>query len=279
MDRQLFPLVAPEIRADYGLSLAAIGLLSTIFTLGMAIAGMPTGYLLARFSRKTVLQVGIAIFSAGTMLTIVSTGFSDMLVYRAATGISEAMQLTVLLAIAANVFIHYRAAAFGAVNFSFGIGAIIGPILGSVLVSSYRSWHVPMLVFRVLGFFAIAVVALTVRPWFSETQRAANARTDSTGSPTILNRNTVLLTVMSLITCGLSMIYTLSRNVSNLSQREASLLAYSCRHHHGLKRIGNAGFRSRRVARRSVITSIVNDHSISLYRRPWIFSFSWTGSV
>ena len=199
MDRQLFPLVAPEIRADYGLSLAAIGLLSTIFTLGMAIAGMPTGYLLARFSRKTVLQVGIAIFSAGTMLTIVSTGFSDMLVYRAATGIGEAMQLTVLLAIAANVFIHYRAAAFGAVNFSFGIGAIIGPILGSVLVSSYRSWHVPMLVFGVLGFFAIAVVALTVRPWFSETQRAANARTDSTGSPTILNRNTVLLTVMSLI--------------------------------------------------------------------------------
>ena len=136
----------------------------------MAIAGMPTGYLLARFTRKTVLQLGIAIFSAGTMLTIVSTGFSDMLVYRAATGIGEAMQLTVLLAIAANFFIQYRAAAFGAVNFSFGIGAIIGPILGSVLVSSYRSWHVPMIVFGVLGFFAIAVVQLTVRPWFSETR-------------------------------------------------------------------------------------------------------------
>jgi len=199
MDRQVFPLVAPEVRREYGLSLAAIGLLSTIFTLGMAIAGLPTGFLLARFSRKTVLLLGIAIFSAGTMLTIVSTGFSDMLVYRAATGIGEAMQLTVLLVIAANFFVEYRAAAFGAVNFSFGIGAIIGPTLGSVLLSPNRSWHVPMFVFGLLGFLAIAVVALTVRPWFSETRRAVDVLTDLTGSPTLLNRNTVLLTVMSLI--------------------------------------------------------------------------------
>ena len=102
MDRQLFPLVAPDVRREYGFSLANIGLLSTIFTLGLAVAGLPTGYLLARLSRKAVLQVGIGIFSAGTILTVLSTGFVDMLAYRAATGIGEAMQFTVLLAIAAN---------------------------------------------------------------------------------------------------------------------------------------------------------------------------------
>ena len=41
MDRQLFPLVAPEVRREYGFSLAGIGLLSTVFTLGMAVAGAP----------------------------------------------------------------------------------------------------------------------------------------------------------------------------------------------------------------------------------------------
>jgi DHA1 family inner membrane transport protein len=199
MDRQLFPLVAPEVRREYGFSLAAIGLLSTIFTLGMAVAGLPTGYLLTRFSRKTVLQAGIAIFSAGTALTAVSTGFSDMVIYRAATGIGEAMQLTVLLAIAANYFIHYRAAAVGSINFFFGIGAIIGPLLGGILLSLNRSWHVPMLIFGLLGFLAIAVIAMTVRPWFSETKRAASVLTDFTGAPTLLNRNTLLLTFMSLI--------------------------------------------------------------------------------
>ena len=104
MDRQLFPLVAPDVRREYGFSLAGVGLLSTVFTLGMAVAGVPTGFLLARFSRRAVLQAGIALFSAGTALTVVSRGFADMLVYRTVTGIGEAMQLTVLLAIAANYF-------------------------------------------------------------------------------------------------------------------------------------------------------------------------------
>jgi MFS family permease len=128
-----------------------------------------------------------------------------MLIYRAATGIGEAMQLTVLLAIAANYFVHYRAAAIGAVNLFFGIGAIIGPMLGGVLLGPARRWHVPMFVFGALGFAAIAVVAVSVRRWFSETQgfsgakRTANVLTDFTGAPTLVNRNTMLLTLMSLI--------------------------------------------------------------------------------
>jgi len=162
MDRQLFPLMAPEVRGQYGFSLAGIGLLSTVFTLGMAVAGAPTGFLLARFSRRGVLQAGIALFSAGTALTIVSRGFTDMLAYRTATGIGEAMQLTVLLAIAANYFERHRAAALGAVNFAFAIGAITGPMLGGALLAAYGSWHVPMLVFGALGFAAMVVIAAGV---------------------------------------------------------------------------------------------------------------------
>src|SRR4051795_13696448 len=111
MDRQIFPLLLPEVRQEYGFSLADGGLLSTIFTLGMAIAGIPTGFLLARLSRKSVLILGIAIFSLGTGITVISRGFGDMLLYRASTGIGEAMQPTVLIAIAANYFERYRAAA------------------------------------------------------------------------------------------------------------------------------------------------------------------------
>ena len=39
-----------------------------------------------------------------------------MLIYLAATGIGEAMQLTVMIAIAANYFVGYRAAAIGSMN-------------------------------------------------------------------------------------------------------------------------------------------------------------------
>src|SRR5919198_962607 len=90
MDRQLFPLLVPEVRRQYNFSLSDVGLLSTVFTLGMAVAGLPTGYLLSRFSRKTVLQAGIVLFSACTVLTVAAFGFTDMLAYRAATGVGEA---------------------------------------------------------------------------------------------------------------------------------------------------------------------------------------------
>src|SRR3989475_8765192 len=199
MDRQLFPLLVPEVRRQYNFSLSDVGLLSTVFTLGMALAGLPTGYLLSHFSRKTVLQAGIALFSACTVLTVMAFGFHDMLIYRAATGVGEAMQLTILLAIAANYFASYRAAAVGSVNFSFGIGAMISPILGGALLSVYKIWQMPMVFFGVLGFIAIAAISLTVRPWFTEIQASAGEQVDRGGAQTLMNRNTILLTAMSVI--------------------------------------------------------------------------------
>ena len=198
-DRQLFPLLAHDVRQQYGFSLADTGLLSTIFTLGLAMAGLPTGFLLARFARKTVLLLGIGIFSTGTALIVFSAGFSDMLIYLAATGIGEAMQLTVMIAIAANYFVGYRAAAIGSMNVFFGIGAFLGPILGSIFLTRYQSWRAPMIIFGLAGYVMIVVIALTVRPWFTETRRAADTRTDMLGAPSLLNRNTVILTALSVL--------------------------------------------------------------------------------
>src|SRR5215208_2107475 len=119
------------------------------------------------------MQTGIALFSAGTVLTVVSRGFPDMLVYRTVTGIGEAMQLTVLLAVAANYFAGHRAAALGAVNFSFAVGAILGPVLGGALVAAYGRWQVPMVVFGLLGFAAMAVIAVAVDSSCTERDGAA----------------------------------------------------------------------------------------------------------
>ena len=197
MDRQLFPLLAPEVRREYGFSLAGAGLLATVFTLGMAVAGVPTSILLARLSRRTVLLTGIALFSAGTALTVASRGFADMLAYRMLTGVGEAMQLTVLLAIAATAFARYRAAAVGAVNFSFALGVIISPMLGGALLQAYGTWKAPMVVFALLGFAAIVAIATFVSRAWTEGRAAAARSTGDGGAATLANRNTILLTAMS----------------------------------------------------------------------------------
>ncbi|MBN8942989.1 MAG: MFS transporter [Rhizobiales bacterium] len=199
MDRQIFPLLAADVRKEYGFSLADTGLLSTIFTLGMAVAGWPTGYLLARYSRKSVLQIGIAIFSVGTVLTAFAGGMADMLVYRAATGIGEAMQLTALIAVATSYFVRYRAAAVGAINASFGVGAIIGPIAAAVLLSAQGTWRGPIIGFGLIGFVAMAVIWVAVRPSLTEVVHRQQGRVLAGGAASLRNRNTILLTVLSLI--------------------------------------------------------------------------------
>jgi MFS family permease len=203
-DRYLFPVLAPDVRKAFGFSLSNTGLLSTIFTLGLGLAGLPTGYLLARFSRKTVLLIGIAIFSSATALTTVATGFFSMLVFLAAQGIGMSMLATSMFALAANYFSKNRTAAIGSVNFCYGIGGFLGPFLAGILRTSYGTWHAPMLYFGAFGLVMIVVILATVRPWLSETQQAAQSKADTGGAETLLNRNTIILTILSLIH-GLSM--------------------------------------------------------------------------
>ena len=199
-DRYLFPVLAPDIRRAFGFSLRNTGLLSTIFTLGLGLSGLPTGYLLTRFSRKTVLLIGIAIFSGATALTTVALGFYSMLICLAAQGIGMSMLATSMFALAANYFARYRAAAIGSVNFCYGIGGFLGPFLAGILLSSYGTWHAPMLAFGGFGFVMIVLIAITVRPWFSETYHVpASSGVHTGGASTLLNRNTVILTTLSII--------------------------------------------------------------------------------
>jgi DHA1 family inner membrane transport protein len=198
-DRQLFPLLLHDVRDNYHFSLAQAGLLSTIFTLGLATAGLPTGYLLARVSRKTALVLGIAIFSTTTALTVFAHGFSDMLVCLAATGVGEAMQFTAIIAVATNYFYRNRAAAIGSINLCFGIGAFSGPILASQWLSSFRDWRAPMLIFGLLGYGMIAAILIAVRPWFSETRAVSDVRSDAGGAASLFNFNTIILTLLSII--------------------------------------------------------------------------------
>ena len=203
-DRYLFPVIAPYVRREFSFSPQLTGLLTTIFTLGLGVGGLTTGYILSHFSRKTVMLAGIAIFSGATALTTVAHGFWGMLFCLAAQGIGMAMLATSMFALAASYFVTYKAAAIGSVNFCYGIGGFVGSYLAGALLMKYGSWRVPMVAFGLFGFVMIAVIVATVRSWFSETRGTAQARMAAGGAASLWNRNSVLLTILSVIH-GLSM--------------------------------------------------------------------------
>lgn len=201
MDRTLFPMMLTDVRREYAFTLPQAGLMSTVFTIGMALAGVLTGYLMSRFSRKAVVQTGIFIFSAATIVTVVSAGFVDMLFYRAVTGIGEAMQLTALLAVVSNYLAGHRGAGIGAINSMYGIGAVIGPALGASLLVKYGSWRAPMIAFGLIGLILMALIAVFVRPWLSEVNPtgANEGKALTGGAATLLNLNTAILVFLSMI--------------------------------------------------------------------------------
>src|SRR5918911_1703383 len=162
MDRQVFPILLPTVVEDLGdVRLAQAGLLSTIFTLGIAAIGFPAGRMVDRFSRKYIIMVGIAIYSIFTILTALAFGYWDMLLVRAITGVGEGMQQAAMFAAAGAYFYMHRAMAIGVLNFAFGAGAFIGPFLGGFVTGGPGSWRRPLFIYRAAGLVFVGIIPLT----------------------------------------------------------------------------------------------------------------------
>ncbi|MEU6223648.1 MFS transporter [Streptomyces sp. NPDC047042] len=201
MDRQVFPPLLPNIRAEYGFSLEQGGLLATNFTLGMALAGLPAGYLLDRFRRKTVLLVSIVIYSLGTMATPLATGFADMTLYRVVSGFGEGMQSAAIFAAIGAFFAHRRGLAFGIIGVGYSVGVFIAPLIGVRLMSAHGTWHSPFYLFGTAGLLIAAAALFLVKTGLTEhsVEKSASTSTFEHMPASAYNRNTIALAVHSVV--------------------------------------------------------------------------------
>lgn len=207
MDRQVFPVLLTPISHDYGFALGQGGLLSTIFTLGIGLSGVPAGYLLDRLSRKSVVILGVLIYSVFTLLTVVAAGFWDMMVYRAMSGVGEALQNAALFSAVGAYFFARRSMALGTLNFAYGLGGFIGPVAGAKLAAGGH-WQVPFVVYGLIGLAFCVLIGVVVRKSFTERQEVAgdvDRRLDVGHVPAgLYNRNIVLLGLAA-VAVGISM--------------------------------------------------------------------------
>jgi len=90
MDRWVAASASPLIQKEFGLSDALIGLLGSAFLLVYAVAALPFGYWADRGVRKTVIGVGVAIWSLATLFTGFARNFVQLFISRAVLGIGEA---------------------------------------------------------------------------------------------------------------------------------------------------------------------------------------------
>ena len=90
MDRWVASAASPLIQKEFHLSDALVGLLGSAFLLVYAVAALPFGYWADRGIRKTVIGVGVAIWSVATLVTGFARDFVQLFISRAVLGIGEA---------------------------------------------------------------------------------------------------------------------------------------------------------------------------------------------
>jgi len=196
-DRFLVSMLAVDIRGALDLSLPNMLALTTMFTLGLGIGGLPAAALITRFSRKAVLLTGLVLLSGATLLFTQATGFWTMFVFIVLQGVGMSFLATAMFSLSTSYFAKNRVAALGMVNLSFGLGSLFGHWIIGDLRTTLGSWEAPMLIFGFTGVALALAIMIFVRPWFSEVVPEAKHLVDSGGADTLKNRNTIILAIMS----------------------------------------------------------------------------------
>ena len=130
----VMPDLIQEVRAG-DLAQAALwgGILSTVFAVMQFLFGPVLGGLSDRFGRRPVLLVSLAIMALDYLVMAVAGSIWLLLLGRVVGGITAATQSTANAYMADISGPEDRAANFGLVGAAFGIGFVLGPLIGGLL--------------------------------------------------------------------------------------------------------------------------------------------------
>jgi multidrug resistance protein len=160
----VMPLLAP-FAEQYGFREWQIGLLFSAYPLCQLIAGPILGRMSDRFGRRPIL-----IFSqAGTALSFLILGlsrnFTVMLLARLLDGASGGNILVAQAYVADVTTPENRSRGMGLIGMAFGLGFVLGPLLGGVLVSLpiAEDWRLRLPFLVAAGFSTLAWILVLSR--------------------------------------------------------------------------------------------------------------------
>jgi MFS family permease len=127
MDRYVAAVASPLIQKEFNLSNADIGLLASAFLLVYAVAALPFGYWADRGVRRTVIGIGVTIWSLATLFTGFARNFVQLFLSRAILGIGEASYYPAGTSLLSDYFPKEQR---GRVMSIWGVGSTIGIAVG-----------------------------------------------------------------------------------------------------------------------------------------------------
>ncbi len=172
MDVTIVNVALPAIQHDLHATLSELQWIVDAYTLVVATLLMLSGSMSDRFGRRRVFQIGLVLFSAGSLLCSLAHTIGQLVFYRALQGLGASMLNPVALSIIATVFPvpKDRARAVGIWGAVAGVSLALGPLLGGALTQTV-GWRSIFWINLPVGVAAIALAAK-----FVPESKAARAR-------------------------------------------------------------------------------------------------------
>ena len=164
-DRAIPSVVLEQIKADFRLDDAQVGILASAFVLFGALAGIPLGWLADKVARKYVAGWGLLAWSAFTALGGLLTNFWAFFGTRVGVGIGEASYTPATGSLIADM---YPSEKRGRANALFLLGFPIGTLLAFFTVGglavSFGTWRAPFIIAAIPGVIVGILVLLIKEP-------------------------------------------------------------------------------------------------------------------
>jgi EmrB/QacA subfamily drug resistance transporter len=136
MDATIVNVAIPSIRTELHASASQLQWVIDVYTLVLAALLLLSGATADRFGRRRVFQIGLTIFSVGSLLCSAAPDIHTLIAARLLQGIGGSMLNPVALSIISQVFVGRveRARAIGVWGAVMGIAMALGPMLGGALI-------------------------------------------------------------------------------------------------------------------------------------------------
>lgn len=161
IDRNVLFAVQSDVKKEFLVSDAKIGILTSAFFFTYMFAAPVVGWMGDRFPRKNIVVVGIFIWSGFTFLTWLVRDYNQLLFRHAIVGIGEASYATIAPTLIADSFPPFKRGRMLSIFFlGLPVGSAAGYFVGGYLAHYFGNWRAPFMAAGIPGF----VLALLL--WF-----------------------------------------------------------------------------------------------------------------
>ncbi len=163
LDVTIVNVALPSIGRELHAGVSGLQWTVDAYTLVLASLLMLSGSTADRLGRRRTFQVGLAVFSVGSLLCSLAPGLGWLVAFRMLQAIGGSMLNPVAMSIITNVFTEprERARAIGVWGGVFGLSMALGPVAGGLLVDTV-GWRGIFWVNVPVGVAAIVLTALFV---------------------------------------------------------------------------------------------------------------------